>query len=152
MKTPRPVRRPEEFYQVFLGGVDTDYMTTTFPGYTGCLRGLSVGGKLLDLTAKGADGIAHGKLERYTLFCYLSHERRRCYRCCCCCEKKTNPPVYACFLPIPIEIDANPDARESVPVGSIVVAPTWMARTPGRRSHDTGYDEHDDHDSTGKPF
>ena len=61
IKPPRPVRRPEEFYQVFLGGVDQDYMTTTIGGYTGCLRGLSVGGRLLDLTSKGADGIARGK-------------------------------------------------------------------------------------------
>ena len=61
IKPPRPVRRPEEFYQVFLGGVDTDYMKTTLGGFTGCLRGLSVGGKLLDLTSKAADGIARGK-------------------------------------------------------------------------------------------
>ncbi|XP_046452961.1 uncharacterized protein LOC124200702 isoform X3 [Daphnia pulex] len=58
IKPPRPVRRPEEFYQVFLGGVDEDYMTTSLGGYTGCLRGLSVGGNILDLTSKGADGIA----------------------------------------------------------------------------------------------
>ena len=61
IKPPRPVRRPEEFYQVFLGGVDKDYMMTTLGGYTGCLRGLSVGGKILDLTSKDADGIAPGK-------------------------------------------------------------------------------------------
>lgn len=60
IKPPRPVRRPEEFYQVFLGGVDVDYMMTDLKGYTGCLRGLSVGGHILDLTSKGADGIARG--------------------------------------------------------------------------------------------
>ncbi|KAK4045709.1 hypothetical protein OUZ56_033583 [Daphnia magna] len=57
IRPPRPVRRPEEFYQVFLGGVDEDYMTTSLGGYTGCLRGLSVGGNILDLTSKGAEGI-----------------------------------------------------------------------------------------------
>ncbi|XP_059351285.1 axotactin-like isoform X3 [Daphnia carinata] len=57
IRPPRPVRRPEEFYQVFLGGVDQDYMTTSLGGYTGCLRGLSVGGNILDLTSKGAEGI-----------------------------------------------------------------------------------------------
>lgn len=61
IKPPRPVRRPEEFYQVFLGGVDEDYMATSLGGYTGCLRGLSVGGIVLDLNSKGADGIARGK-------------------------------------------------------------------------------------------
>ena len=39
-----------------------DYMqVTNLNGYTGCLRGLSVGGHLIDLTSKGADGIARGK-------------------------------------------------------------------------------------------
>lgn len=61
IRPPRPVRRPEEFYQVFLGGVDEDYMTTSLGGYTGCLRGLSVGGNILDLTSKGAEGIGRGK-------------------------------------------------------------------------------------------
>ena len=69
IKPPRPVRRPEEFYQVFLGGVDEDYMTTSLGGYTGCLRGLSVGGNILDLTSKGADGNARGKL----LIIHASH-------------------------------------------------------------------------------
>ena len=39
-------------------------MKTTLGGFTGCLRGLSVGGKLLDLTSKAADGIARGKWDK----------------------------------------------------------------------------------------
>jgi hypothetical protein len=77
IKPPRPVRRPEEFYQVFLGGVDEDYMTTSLGGYTGCLRGLSVGGNILDLTSKGADGIARGKLPLFQAFHH--HSIARCY-------------------------------------------------------------------------
>lgn len=38
-------------------------MVSSFGGYTGCLRGLSVGGKILDLISKGADGTARGKLK-----------------------------------------------------------------------------------------
>lgn len=71
IKPPRPVRRPEEFYQVFLGGVDVDYMTTSLGGYTGCLRGLSVGGKVLDLNSKDAAGIARGKL--YHFWAHIIH-------------------------------------------------------------------------------
>jgi len=57
---PRPVRRPEEFYQVFLGGVDTDYIATPLNGYMGCLRGLSIGGQIIDLTTKGVRGHTKG--------------------------------------------------------------------------------------------
>jgi len=56
IRPPRPVRRPEEFYQIFLGGVDKDYMSTTMSGYMGCLRGLCVGDQIVDLSSKGADG------------------------------------------------------------------------------------------------
>lgn len=68
IKPPRPVRRPEEFYQVFLGGVDIDYMATDLSGYTGCIRGLSIGGRLLDLTSKGAGGIAPGEFHPIPCF------------------------------------------------------------------------------------
>lgn len=78
IRPPRPVRRPEEFYQVFLGGVDDEYMTTALGGYTGCLRGLSVGGHILDLTSKGAEGIGRGKLLVYS--CFSSFHRRLLFK------------------------------------------------------------------------
>ena len=51
VRPPRPVRKPEKFYQVFLGGIDTDYMSSSYGGYTGCLRGLSIGGRLYDFSS-----------------------------------------------------------------------------------------------------
>lgn len=54
----RPPAPPTEYFQVNLGGYDADTLIKVsdypeeLPGYVGCMRGLQIGEKIVDLKSK----------------------------------------------------------------------------------------------------
>lgn len=55
---PRPRVAPREYFQIVIGGYNTEHLVATsinssLPGYIGCIRGLKIGDEVINLQVEG---------------------------------------------------------------------------------------------------